>query len=548
MSVSRKCSGAGFAGWLPSGRYYWSFWWLGLINNLGYVVVLSSAKSLAASFDAGDSIGAINWVLVGLGMVVRLLNMYGMGGVRFRTRVATTAAGFGLGVGGLWFVTRGLTNTSAPAVAAAVQHQRWPFSAALLAILALGGACSFGESVLLGYLRSFPRHALAGFGGGTGMAGAGGALGYLALSGAMGLSDSTIYLLLLLPSTLLYVAIFARVDSAFEREWGHEGIDAHAAASAARMQGAEQEMVDAPVGRQSRGYSSDAATKELQRQQEQREEEEEDDKEEEETLLGGGGNNNSGSNDGSGTAKTQEEQKPRRHHHHHQQQQQQQQQQPEAWPVRTIRCVALVRRYAMHLAAVYFLEYVIQVAGASLSSGGAKDTGAATAAKQRMGMVGQLHGGSEGDGRGDGGGSGGGGSAAVLREHSFALLAFAYQIGVLVSRSLSLSLLPVRRIELLTAAQAVLFVWWAAQARWLLWGLGAQVACMACVGLMGGAMYVNVFALINGDCNIPEGDREFCINVVALAVNLGIVGASIFDLVAVPLVHAAQVRDHIAAG
>ena len=74
MSVSRKCSGAGFAGWLPSGRYYWSFWWLGLINNLGYVVVLSSAKSLAASFDAGDSIGAINWVLVGLGMAVRLLN------------------------------------------------------------------------------------------------------------------------------------------------------------------------------------------------------------------------------------------------------------------------------------------------------------------------------------------------------------------------------------------------------------------------------------------------------------------------------------------
>ena len=200
----------------------------------------------------------------------------------------------------------------------------------------------------------------------------------------------------------------------------------------------------------------------------------------------------------------------------------------------------LVRRYAVHLAAVYFLEYVIQVAGASLSSG-IKDTGTAVTAEPRT-EADQLHRGMMEDG------GGGVSSAVVLREHSFALLAFAYQIGVLVSRSLSLSLLPVRRIELLTSAQAVLFVWWAVQARWLLWGLGAQVACMACVGLMGGAMYVNVFALINDDSNIPERDREFCINVVALAVNLGIVGASIFDLVAVPLVHSAQVRDHLAAG
>jgi hypothetical protein len=233
--------------------------------------------------------------------------------------------------------------------------------------------------------------------------------------------------------------------------------------------------------------------------------------------------------------------------------QQQQQQQQEAWHERTLRCAWLVRRYAANLAAVYFLEYVIQVAGASLASGPPPDLAGAPPlppSPPPPPPPDWLHGGQGGDKHGVGGGGGGGpGGAAmsVLRQHSFALLALSYQLGVLVSRSLSLSLFPVRRLELLTAAQALLFAWWGAQARWLLWGLEAQVACMAVVGLMGGAMYVNVFALINGDGRLPEKDREFAINVVALAVNAGIVGASVFDLVAVPLVRAAQLRDRAAA-
>ena len=58
----------------------------------------------------------------------------------------------------------------------------------------------------------------------------------------------------------------------------------------------------------------------------------------------------------------------------------------------------------------------------------------------------------------------------------------------------------------------------------------AQFAAMVYVGLLGGAMYVNVFALLVDDVSIHKRDKEFAINLVAIFVNFGIVGASMFEL------------------
>ena len=170
----------------------------------------------------------------------------------------------------------------------------------------------------------------------------------------------------------------------------------------------------------------------------------------------------------------------------------------------------------MNLGLVYFFEYVIQVAGAALAntdddgSSGASSTTTPAASNE-----------------------------SNAKKHAFALLALSYQLGVLVSRS-SLSFIAIKRIEIMTFLQAINFVWWAVQARWQLFSLSAQIACMVWVGLMGGFMYVNVFALMVRDDRIPQADREFAINIVAIAINIGIVLASIFDLIAVPLVHSAR--------
>ena len=57
-----------------SWRDWLAFWILGTVNNLGFVVVLSGAKSLAEGFNDGNLIGVLNWADVAFGLAVKSLN------------------------------------------------------------------------------------------------------------------------------------------------------------------------------------------------------------------------------------------------------------------------------------------------------------------------------------------------------------------------------------------------------------------------------------------------------------------------------------------
>jgi hypothetical protein len=52
------------------------------------------------------------------------------------------------------------------------------------------------------------------------------------------------------------------------------------------------------------------------------------------------------------------------------------------------------------------------------------------------------------------------------------------------------------------------------------------------VGLIGGGMYVNSFYAIMIDDRIRPEERETCLNVVSLWINLGIVSSALFEIVA----------------
>ena len=80
------------------------------------------------------------------------------------------------------------------------------FIIALVAIVSVGGASSFGESVLLGYLNKFAPKLVSGWSSGTGMAGVGGSLLYLGFV-AGGLSFPLRFLLLL-PLSVVYILVF----------------------------------------------------------------------------------------------------------------------------------------------------------------------------------------------------------------------------------------------------------------------------------------------------------------------------------------------------
>lgn len=93
---------------------------------------------MAESFNAANLIGVINWALVGFGLVAKSSNAFLLENVRFSVRVAGTTLVF---VAGLLLV----------ALSVGVS-----FVLSIIGILLVGAACSFGESLLLGFLKYYP--------------------------------------------------------------------------------------------------------------------------------------------------------------------------------------------------------------------------------------------------------------------------------------------------------------------------------------------------------------------------------------------------------
>jgi hypothetical protein len=161
---------------------------------------------------------------------------------------------------------------------------------------------------------------------------------------------------------------------------------------------------------------------------------------------------------------------------------------------RSVRVGRLVWWRATLLLAVYFFEYVVSAGCASSA--------------ERRGFLADPH-------------------TPYLVRHSYALLGFMYQFGVLISRS-SLSLVRIRRIEVLAVLQGLNMILWIYQDWYKFMPIGVQFAAMFYVGLLGGAVYVNVFALLVDDPTIPDIDRELAVNLTALSINIGIMLASLF--------------------
>lgn len=113
--------------------------------------------------------------------------------------------------------------------------------------------------------------------------------------------------------------------------------------------------------------------------------------------------------------------------------------------------------------------------------------------------------------------------------NAYKILSFCYQIGVLISRS-SLKFIQIRRVEILTILQCFNFILWLLQAKFKFINVWVQFVLMVYVGLLGGASYVNVFYRLLHDDDIPEEDRELCINLAAIVTTAGITLSSLFTL------------------
>jgi len=162
-------------------------------------------------------------------------------------------------------------------------------------------------------------------------------------------------------------------------------------------------------------------------------------------------------------------------------------------------CLQLVWWNAFQLLLVYFFEYVASVGGS------------ASAQPQEYAN-----------------------SKDWFLRNSYAILAFCYQLGVLISRS-SLHFFKVKKVEIITILQGINMIFWVLQAKYLMLQGSAEVwilfGLMVYVGLLGGGSYVNIFYLVLNDPKIKPSDRELCVNITAIFVNVGITLSSAFILV-----------------
>ena len=394
------------------------FFVLGCINNIAYVVVISGAKRLATNdFDNSKSlIGVINWALVGLGLAARATNMFmETWSARLRTSITSCVNLIGIAI---------LT----------LSPQLGSFWIAISAIVLIGSACSFGESVILGYLKVFPQRYTSAWSSGTGLAGVAGSLYYLGLSSAS-LSDPLIFATMLVLIPIYWLAFISIRDPS---EYGFESLE-----QSSRRRSTLFEMADNASA--SLSYED-----------------------------------NDDDNVGAVDKETSKIEK-------------------ESICSRLIRCMGYVVCFGTHLAAVYFFEYVISVGFAAAAEGSSDKTND---------------------------------SSDYWIRNSYQIFSFCYQFGVFISRS-SLSIVQFESVWPLTLIQAGNFVLFLFQVLnpGSFMPLWIQFVAMVFVGLLGGAMYVNVFALVMKDTRIPSKDMEFSINIVCIFINLGVVCASIFDII-----------------
>lgn len=151
-------------------KYFFAFFTVGLINNLGYVVIGTGAQALAIHFGQQNLMPMFQLMLVSFNIVALVGNMRYLLGIRYIVRVTYALVGMAIS-----FVLMVICST---------QSQVWAFVVALLASLLMGLCQSWGECIILGFNKAFPPNTVVGFSSGTGSAGILGTSIWIGLSAA----------------------------------------------------------------------------------------------------------------------------------------------------------------------------------------------------------------------------------------------------------------------------------------------------------------------------------------------------------------------------
>ena len=166
---------------------------IGLVNNNGYVMVAAGAANLADDFDKKKLMPLFQLSLILFSSLTRIVNAKYLIRTQHLVRI---------------FIVTGCIVSSFLLIALCCFYEdiEAMFWLSLLASIIVGIGCALGESVNLGFLKTFPGNTIGYYGSGTGFAGITGATIFLILNAA-GLGDGAIYMIAA-PSAIPYVCCF----------------------------------------------------------------------------------------------------------------------------------------------------------------------------------------------------------------------------------------------------------------------------------------------------------------------------------------------------
>ena len=143
---------------------YCCFIFIGLINNLGYVLIITSAQQFASKLNNDTLIAFYPLALIIFNSISRFINSKYCITISYFKRILGLSFYFCFGYVFLFTVLTIIDNSKD-------FDQQLAFFLSLIPAVIMGTGQSFGEATFLGYIRTFPEDYVSGWSSGTGFAG-----------------------------------------------------------------------------------------------------------------------------------------------------------------------------------------------------------------------------------------------------------------------------------------------------------------------------------------------------------------------------------------
>ena len=147
---------------------YCCFAFIGLVNNLGYVLIITSAQQFASKVNDDTLIAFYPLALILFNSISRFINSKYCITVTYFKRALGLSFYFGFGYLFLFAILTIIDSIDD-------FNQKLAFFLTLIPAVIMGTGQSFGEATFLGYIRTFPEDYVSGWSSGTGFAGVFGA-------------------------------------------------------------------------------------------------------------------------------------------------------------------------------------------------------------------------------------------------------------------------------------------------------------------------------------------------------------------------------------